>query len=100
MSRATVGKYLQTDRGTFELKFFFTSALTGGTAGAVSALTARRRIRELIDAEDPKAPLSDEAIARQLTVEGIEIARRTVAKYREAENIAPKSLRRRMKSKE
>ena len=100
VSRATVGKYLQTDRGTFELKFFFTSALTGGTAGAVSALTARRRIRELIDAEDPKAPLSDEAIARQLTVEGIEIARRTVAKYREAENIAPKSLRRRMKSKE
>ncbi len=100
VSRATVGKYLQTDRGTFELKFFFTSALTGGTAGAVSALTARRRIRELIDAEDPKAPLSDEAIARQLTVKGIEIARRTVAKYREAENIAPKSLRRRMKSKE
>lgn len=97
VSRATVGKYLQTDRGTFELKFFFTSALTGGTAGAVSALTARRRIRELIDAEDPKAPLSDEAIARQLTAEGIEIARRTVAKYREAENIAPKSLRRRMK---
>ena len=97
VSRATVGKYLQTDRGTFELKFFFTSALTGGTAGAVSALTARRRIRELIDAEDLKAPLSDEAIARQLTAEGIEIARRTVAKYREAENIAPKSLRRRMK---
>ena len=98
VSRATAGKYLQTDRGTFELKYFFTSGVSGGAAGAISATAVRTKLREIVSQEDPENPLSDDAIARRLAQAGMQVARRTVAKYRELENIAPRPVRRRMKA--
>ncbi|MBO5659209.1 MAG: RNA polymerase factor sigma-54 [Duodenibacillus sp.] len=95
VSRATADKYLQCPQGTFELKYFFTSSLAGQDGSSVSSMAARRRIKELIANENPNKPLSDAALAELLQKEGIELARRTVAKYREMENIAPKSLRKR-----
>ena len=97
VSRITSGKYMQTPRGTFELKHFFSSSLPAAPDGqAVSSLAARERIRALVHAEDPAHPLSDAAIAEALSAEGIVLARRTVAKYRELEGIAPKSERKRL----
>ncbi|MDO4937475.1 MAG: RNA polymerase factor sigma-54 [Sutterellaceae bacterium] len=93
VSRATAGKYMQTPLGTFEFKSFFTSSVAGTDGASVSSTAVRRRIAEIVAAEDPKKPLSDGAIADVLAKEGIEVARRTVAKYRELEHIAPKSLR-------
>jgi RNA polymerase sigma-54 factor len=96
VSRITSGKYMQTPRGTFELKHFFSSSLPAAADGqAVSSLVARERIRSLVHAEDPAHPLSDAAIAEALSAEGIALARRTVAKYRELEGIAPRSERKR-----
>ena len=94
ISRATAGKYMQTPLGTFELKYFFGTGYTAEDGQEVSSIAVRRRIRELVAAEDPARPLSDNAIAEALASEGIAVARRTVAKYRELEHIAPKSLRR------
>ena len=97
VSRITSGKYMQTPRGTFELKHFFSSSLPAAADGqSVSSLAARERIRALVHAEDPEHPLSDGAIAEALSTEGISLARRTVAKYRELEGIAPKSERKRL----
>lgn len=94
VSRVTANKYLAAPRGTFELKYFFTTAI-GGTAGNEhSAESVRHRIRALIENEPPERVLSDDAIVAQLRKEGVDIARRTVAKYREAMNI-PSSLQRR-----
>lgn len=98
VSRAVSGKYLLTPRGTLELKAFFTSAVTGESGESVSSARVRHRIRELIDAEDPAKPLSDDTLSQLLAHEGIVAARRTVAKYREAEGIGAKSVRRRMKA--
>ena len=96
VSRVTSNKYLASPRGFFELKFFFTQALpaTGG-GEAHSAEAVRHRIKALIEAEDAKSVLSDDRIAEILQDEGIDIARRTVAKYREAMRIASSSQRRR-----
>ncbi len=95
VSRVTSNKYMLTHRGLFELKFFFSQALAS-TSGAEShsAETVRHRIRQLIDAEPVDAILSDDAIVENLNRSGIEIARRTVAKYREAMQI-PSSVQRR-----
>ena len=93
VSRAAAGKYMQTPVGTFEFKYFFSSALETEDGSAASSAAVRRRIVELVAAEDPKKPLSDGAIAEKLASEGITVARRTVAKYRELEHIAPKSIR-------
>ncbi len=93
VSRATAGKYMQTPLGTFEFKSFFTSALAGTDGLSVSSASVRRRIVEIVAQENPQKPLSDSAIAQILDGEGIQVARRTVAKYRELEHIAPKSLR-------
>lgn len=93
VSRATAGKYMQTPLGTFELKYFFGTGYTSQTGDAVSAAAIRRRIRELVAAEDPAKPLSDAAIAEALAAGGVQVARRTIAKYRELEHIAPRSLR-------
>lgn len=93
VSRASAGKYMQTPMGTFEFKSFFTSSVAGSDGASVSSAAVRRRIAEIVAAEDPKKPLSDNAIAEILAKEGIEVARRTVTKYRELEHIAPKSLR-------
>ncbi len=99
VSRVTSNKYMATPRGVFEMKYFFTTAITTSAGGeAVSAESVRHRIRQLIDAEDPKKVLSDDKIVDILRSEGIEIARRTVAKYREAMGI-PSSLQRRREKK-
>lgn len=94
ISRVTSGKYVDTPRGLFELKFFFSSAIEAEDGEAVSSRAIRRKIKELIDAEDRKKPLSDDRIAKILQGEGFSIARRTVAKYRTQMNILPTNLRR------
>ena len=93
VSRATSNKYVHTPQGTFELKFFFTSSLRGGAGEDVSAESVKQRIRELIGKEDARHPLSDQSIAETLGREGVDIARRTVAKYREMMGILPSSRR-------
>lgn len=94
ISRVTSNKYMATPRGVFELKYFFTTALPGAGGGIHSAESVRHRIRDLIDGEDPKKILSDDKLVDLLKTEGIEVARRTVAKYREGMNI-PSSVQRR-----
>ena len=95
VSRVTANKYIATPRGTFELKYFFTTAIQGTDGGdAHSAEAVRHRIRALIDAELAADILSDDAIVTVLRREGVDIARRTVAKYREALRI-PNSVQRR-----
>ncbi len=95
VSRVTSNKYISTPRGIFELKYFFTSAIASTTGGeAHSAEAVRHRIKRLIDSEALDAVLSDDTIVNMLRVNGIEIARRTVAKYREAMHI-PSSVQRR-----
>jgi RNA polymerase sigma-54 factor len=95
VSRVTANKYMATNRGTFELKYFFTASIASADGGeAHSAEAVRHLIRQLIDAEDTNAILSDDSIVERLRESGIEIARRTVAKYREAMRI-PSSVQRR-----
>jgi RNA polymerase sigma-54 factor len=95
VSRVTANKYMATSRGIFELKYFFTSAIAAADGSeAHSAEAVRHRIKQLIDAENPRAVLSDDTIVERLRGAGIEIARRTVAKYREAMRI-PSSVQRR-----
>jgi len=93
VSRATAGKYVHTPQGTFELKYFFTSSLRGGHGTEVSAESVKEKIREIIAKEDSKKPLSDQYIAEMLSKQEIDIARRTVAKYRELMGILPSSKR-------
>jgi RNA polymerase sigma-54 factor len=91
----TANKYMATNRGIFELKYFFTSAIAAAHGGeAHSAEAVRHRIRQLIDAESAGDVLSDDTIVDKLREAGIDIARRTVAKYREAMRI-PSSVQRR-----
>ncbi|MCR9256519.1 MAG: RNA polymerase factor sigma-54 [Alphaproteobacteria bacterium] len=94
VSRVTTNKYLASPRGTYELKFFFTAALGGEGGITHSAEAVRDKIKNLIDGEDPKKILSDDKIVDILRAEGVDIARRTVAKYREAMKI-PSSVQRR-----
>jgi RNA polymerase sigma-54 factor len=95
VSRVTANKYMATNRGIFELKYFFTSSIAAADGGeAHSAEAVRHRIRQLIDAESPQDVLSDDTLVDKLREAGIEIARRTVAKYREAMRI-PSSVQRR-----
>jgi RNA polymerase sigma-54 factor len=94
VSRVTANKYIATPRGTFELKYFFTTALHGTDGESHSAEAVRHRIRALIDAEPADDTLSDDAVVAALRDEGVDIARRTVAKYREALRI-PNSVQRR-----
>jgi RNA polymerase sigma-54 factor len=96
-SRVTSNKYIATERGIFELKFFFTNAV-GGETGDVSAESVRHRIRAMVDSESPAAILSDDEIVERLRAEGIDIARRTVAKYRKSLHIPSSIERRRQKS--
>jgi RNA polymerase sigma-54 factor len=89
---------MATPRGIFELKYFFTSALqSAGEGEAHSSESVRYRIKQLIDAEKPADVLSDDMIVERLKIEGVEIARRTVAKYREAMGISSSVQRRRQK---
>jgi RNA polymerase sigma-54 factor len=99
VSRVTSDKYLLCDQGTFELKYFFSSAINGQDGeGTHSAETVKHHIKKLVDCEDPKKILSDDKIVQLLQETGIEIARRTVAKYREALRIPSSVQRRREKS--
>jgi RNA polymerase sigma-54 factor len=93
VSRVTTQKYMATPRGIFELKYFFGSHVATDTGGACSATAIRALIKQLVGAEDPKKPLSDSQIAEILGQQGIVVARRTIAKYREALNIPPVNLR-------
>jgi RNA polymerase sigma-54 factor len=93
ISRVTTAKYMATPFGTYELKYFFGSALTTETGGIASSTAVRELIKQFIDAENKAKPLSDSAIADMLKEQGIECARRTVAKYREALRIPVTSLR-------
>ncbi len=93
VSRVTTNKYVQTPRGVFELKFFFSSSLGTQDGGEVSAKSAKDKIRRIIEAETDRTPLSDQKIADMLKRDGLNIARRTVAKYREQLNILPARMR-------
>ncbi|MDR1853447.1 MAG: RNA polymerase factor sigma-54 [Azoarcus sp.] len=93
VSRVTTQKYMATPRGVFELKYFFGSHVATETGGAASSTAIRALIRQMIDAEDRKKPLSDAKIADLLGQQGIVVARRTIAKYRESLDIPPVSLR-------
>jgi RNA polymerase sigma-54 factor len=93
ISRVTTQKYMLTPRGTFELKYFFGSHVATDTGGAASATAIRALIKQLVGAEDPKTPLTDSKIADLLGEQGILVARRTIAKYREALQIPPVNLR-------
>lgn len=94
VSRATANKYVHTPQGLFELKFFFQSGLKGGNGEDVASESVKEKIRSIISSEDPRKPYSDQHIAALLAQDAIDIARRTVAKYREAMRILPSSKRR------
>jgi RNA polymerase sigma-54 factor len=96
VSRATTGKYMHTPRGVFEFRYFFSSQVAGSDGESVSSTAIRARIRKLIAEENPEKPLSDSALTRLLVSEGIEVARRTVAKYRESMGFPSSNERRRV----
>jgi RNA polymerase sigma-54 factor len=99
VSRVTSGKYMHTPRGVFELRYFFSSQVEGSDGSGTSSTAIRAKIRKLIREEDPAAPLSDSRIAEILSGEGIPVARRTVAKYRETMGLSPSKERRRVNGK-
>jgi RNA polymerase sigma-54 factor len=94
ISRVTTGKYLHTPRGVFEFRFFFSSQVAGDDGAGISSTAIRAKIRKLVSQEPPDRPLSDQQIVEMLAADGVQVARRTVAKYREALGIAPSSARR------
>ena len=94
ISRVTTGKYMHTPRGIFEFRYFFSSHVSGTSGEDVSSIKIRARIRKLIGDESPDKPLSDAQLAEILAGEGAKVARRTVAKYREALGLASSSERR------
>jgi RNA polymerase sigma-54 factor len=95
ISRVTSGKYMHTPRGVFELRYFFSSQVEGADGSGTSSTAIRAKIKKLVKEEDSDDPLSDGRIAELLSAEGIPVARRTVAKYRESLGIAPSNERRR-----
>ena len=96
ISRVTTKKYMHTPRGIFELKFFFSSHVSTAAGGECSATAIRAILKKLIAAEIPNKPLSDNKLATLLAEQGINVARRTVAKYREAMSISPSNERKRL----
>jgi RNA polymerase sigma-54 factor len=94
VSRVVANKYMHTPRGVYELRFFFHSGITSSVGDAVSSVTIKDKIRKMIEAEDQSRPLSDSRIAELLSREGLKLARRTVAKYREEIRLPPSNLRR------
>jgi RNA polymerase sigma-54 factor len=97
VSRAVAHKYAHTPQGVFELRFFFSEAVSGPTGSEMSLVILKRRVRKMIEDENPLNPLTDEEITRELNTEGIQVTRRTVAKYREDMKI-PSTHQRRVKS--
>ena len=97
VSRATSGKYMHTPQGIFELKYFFNTGISNAIGGTDFANEAvKQMVKKVIDAEDLKSPLSDQAVAEILKSQNMDIARRTVAKYREMLGILPSSKRKRL----
>jgi len=96
VSRVTTNKYAHTPQGIFELKFFFNSSINRVEGDAIASESVKEKIRRIIQAEDPRRPLSDQRIAEMLRTANIDIARRTVTKYREAMNILSSTKRRRV----
>jgi RNA polymerase sigma-54 factor len=96
ISRVTTQKYMHTPRGIFELKYFFSSHVSTSAGGECSSTAIRALIKKLVTAENPKKPLSDSRIAELLDEQGINVARRTIAKYRESLNIPPSNERKRL----
>lgn len=95
VSRVTTNKYVNTDGGVFELKYFFNSGIGGDWGERVGTESVRQKIKQLIQKEDPKNPLSDQKLTEELEAQGIRVSRRTVSKYRESLSILPSSKRRR-----
>jgi RNA polymerase sigma-54 factor len=93
ISRVTTEKYMHTPRGTFELKYFFSSHVNTENGGTFSSTAIRALIKELISSEPKNKPYSDSQLSEMLNTKGIIVARRTVAKYRESLNIPPSSQR-------
>ncbi len=96
ISRVTTNKYMHTPRGVFEFRYFFSSHVTGTDGTEQSSVAIRAKIRKLIARENPQKPLSDNKIAKELSKDGVTVARRTIAKYREAMTIPPSSERKRL----
>ena len=96
ISRVSNSKYVQTPLGVFEIKYFFNSGISRDDGSDVSKRSVKQRIEEIIQAEPPEKPLSDQEIYRLLNEEGIKLARRTVTKYREELKIQPARLRKRV----
>lgn len=96
ISRVTTRKYMHTPRGIFELKYFFSSHVSTTLGGEASSVAIRAVIKKLIAAENNAKPLSDNKIASILSEQGVQVARRTVAKYREAMSIPPSNERKRL----
>ncbi len=96
ISRVTTNKYMHTPRGVFEFRYFFSSHVAANDGTEMSSTAIRAKIRKLVAQEDPEKPLSDSRIAEILSEAGVQVARRTVAKYREALGIAPSSERKRV----
>jgi RNA polymerase sigma-54 factor len=96
ISRVTTRKYMHTPRGIYEFKYFFSSHVSTEAGGECSATAIRAIIKKLVAAENPAKPLSDSQIARLLAEQGIQVARRTIAKYRESLSIAPSNERKRL----
>lgn len=95
VSRVANGKYTQTPHGVFEIKYFFNSGITRQDGSEMTKRNVKKRLEEIITAEDTTKPLSDQEIFRQLNDEGIKLARRTVTKYREELKILPARFRKR-----
>ncbi len=96
ISRVTTNKYMHTHRGVFEFRYFFSSHVAASDGSEMSSTAIRAKIRKLVSAEEPDKPLSDSRIAEILSREGVLVARRTVAKYREALGIPPSSERKKV----
>ena len=96
ISRITGRKYVQTPRGTFELKYFFSSRVSTHIGNTASSTAMKARIRALVACEEPKSPLSDRKLTEKLYAEGFNVARRTIAKYREAIKIPASGIRKRI----
>jgi RNA polymerase sigma-54 factor len=95
VSRSINGKYMQSPRGIYEIKYFFTSGVSGNSGEGIASESIKTFIREIVENEDPKSPLSDQAMVEMLTERGIDISRRTVAKYRDEMNLPSSSKRKR-----
>jgi RNA polymerase sigma-54 factor len=98
ISRVTTQKFMHTPRGIFELKYFFSSHVSTSGGGECSSTAIRAIIRKLVAAENSRKPLSDSKIALLLQDQGINVARRTIAKYRESLHIPPSNERKRLSS--